>query len=185
MIGFSFWKCFDGWDFSVSAAVDGMKLLVTNSCCYDINSFDGWSPPLNIISSSTSNSLQDNLCIRRSLLKEVKLAGITRIVLDCAAENLRTILTQAQQVGMMSGNSCFIVSILWFCGYFCVKQYPNATYHSLVLVLIIFWGWLLDHGQTFNFLTISAQDTHIKGVNSPQFWIFVFCFNCHLFYAPS
>ena len=43
------------------------------------------------------------VCIRRSLLKEVKLAGVTRIVLDCAAENVRTVLMQAQQVGMMSG----------------------------------------------------------------------------------
>ena len=78
---------------------------------------------------------------------------------------------------------CQVIHVSLF--QYCVKQYPNATYHSLVLVLIIFWGWLLDHGLTFNFLTISAHDTHIKGVNSPQFWIFVFCFNCHLFYAPS
>ena len=28
---------------------------------------------------------------------------MTRIVLDCAAENVRTVLMQAQQVGMMSG----------------------------------------------------------------------------------
>ena len=39
----------------------------------------------------------------RSLLKEVKVAGVTRIVLDCAPENVRTVLMQAQQVGMMSG----------------------------------------------------------------------------------
>ena len=47
--------------------------------------------PLNIIS------------VFRSLLKEIKLAGITRIVLDCDSDNIRTVLMQAQQVGMMSG----------------------------------------------------------------------------------
>ena len=47
--------------------------------------------------------LQPHAKCCRSLLKEVKVAGITRIVLDCAPENVRTVLMQAQQVGMMSG----------------------------------------------------------------------------------
>ena len=53
--------------------------------------------------SSTGLAGHHAVCIRRSLLKEVKLAGVTRIVLDCAAEKVRTVLMQAQQVGMMSG----------------------------------------------------------------------------------
>ena len=39
----------------------------------------------------------------RSLLKEIKLAGNRRIILDCSSEKIHQILIQAQQVGMMTG----------------------------------------------------------------------------------
>ena len=54
----------------------------------------------------------------RSLLKEIKLGGNTRIVLDCSAHSIRTVLQQAQQVGMMSGRAGSNIALLaiqaWF-----------------------------------------------------------------------
>ena len=77
--------------------VMGPLAVGVNSSCYEISLMMDDAGP----SRSLPPVSHPKCC--RSLLKEVKVAGVTRIILDCAPENVRTVLMQAQQVGMMSG----------------------------------------------------------------------------------
>jgi len=48
----------------------------------------------------------------RSLLKEIKLAGHHRIVLDCSSKNIPRILSHAQQVGMLTEYQSYLITNL-------------------------------------------------------------------------
>ena len=75
--------------------VMGPLAVGVNSSCYEIS--------LMMDDEAHQDHFPSHAKCCRSLLKEVKVAGVTRIILDCAPENVRTVLMQAQQVGMMSG----------------------------------------------------------------------------------
>ncbi len=59
-----------------------------------------------------------NTFLDRSLLKDIKSVGENHILLDCRTENIHEILTQAQQVGLLSAyKSLFITSLVKSCAF--------------------------------------------------------------------
>ena len=53
------------------------------------------------------------MILSRPLLKDIKAAGVTRIILDCKTESIYEILKQAQQVGVMTAyHNYFITSLV-------------------------------------------------------------------------